>query len=132
MADDCVEWQGARMARGYGRLRVNGRQMLAHRVAWERANGPIPEGYVICHRCDNPPCVNVDHLFLGTQRDNVYDMCAKGRHVGNRYGERETCCHGHDYTPENTYIHPDGSRVCRTCSRAHYAKYDAKRRKATA
>jgi hypothetical protein len=53
--------------------------MLAHRAAWERANGPIPHGLKVLHRCDNPPCVNPEHLFLGTQVDNIKDCFQKGR-----------------------------------------------------
>lgn len=58
-----------------------GRQVYAHRYAWVLANGPIAPGLVVCHTCDNPPCINVDHLFIGTQADNVRDMYAKGRGV---------------------------------------------------
>lgn len=81
----CVEWTKARTEHGYGRQSVNGRLVYAHRVAWEKANGPIPDGLLVLHRCDNPACVNVDHLFLGTQRDNMRDASRKGRLGPQRY-----------------------------------------------
>lgn len=67
---------------GYGvlGLKKRGRQ-LVHRIAWEAANGAIPKGMLVCHKCDNPPCCNPDHLFLGSEIDNVRDMIAKGRRV---------------------------------------------------
>jgi len=76
----CWPWTGSRTSRGYGRLKVggrNGRVLRAHRVAWELTNGPIPPGFKVCHACDNPPCVR--HLFLDTQAGNLADMVAKGR-----------------------------------------------------
>jgi hypothetical protein len=75
----CVEWAGYRTRCGYGQLRFQGRLGYAHRVAWIRANGPIPAGMQVCHRCDNPSCVRLDHLFLGTAQENAQDMARKGR-----------------------------------------------------
>ncbi len=75
---DCWEWQGPRSVverGGYGVMK--GRK--AHRVSWELHHGPIPEGMHVCHHCDNPPCVNPDHLFLGTDKDNAEDKVSKGR-----------------------------------------------------
>jgi hypothetical protein len=76
---DCIVWTGERVGMGYGRVSYKGRRPLAHRVAWELANGPIPDGLLVLHRCDNPPCCNANHLFLGTSKDNADDRDAKGR-----------------------------------------------------
>lgn len=75
----CLEWQGTRNDRGYGQRRLNGQLQYVHRIIWEQVYGPITEGLQVLHRCDNPPCYNIDHLFLGTQADNMADMRAKGR-----------------------------------------------------
>lgn len=82
--DGCWEWQGTRIAHGYGRLRVGSERVLAHRYSWRITNGPIPAGMSVLHRCDNPPCVRPDHLFLGTQLDNNRDRSAKGRSYRGR------------------------------------------------
>ncbi len=66
------------------------------------------------HHCDNRPCVNVDHLFVGSQQDNIRDMHRKGRARNGK--EMQTHCkHGHEFTLENTYVNPQGTRICRTC-----------------
>lgn len=76
----CWEWQGARTANGgYGVSRLHGKFYRAHRKAWELLNGPIPEGMMILHRCNNPPCVRPDHLYLGTNTDNMIDKATKTR-----------------------------------------------------
>lgn len=77
----CLEWMGARTQKGYGVWAVRGTRTTAHRVAWEMVNGPIPDGMYACHKCDNPACCRVDHLFLGTPEDNQRDMDNKGRRV---------------------------------------------------
>lgn len=79
----CWPWMRYRTARGYGFVGIaTGRGTGAHRVAWEIANGPIPDGMWVLHRCDNPPCCNPAHLFLGTNLDNIADKVAKGRQRG--------------------------------------------------
>lgn len=75
----CVNASGYRNSSGYPRVRVGRRLVLAHRVAWSEYHGDIPEGMCVLHTCDNPACVNVSHLYLGTRRDNARDMLARGR-----------------------------------------------------
>jgi len=77
----CWIWMAATVM-NYGVIGIGGRSKgnyLAHRLSWELHRGKIPEGMNVCHKCDNPFCVNPDHLFIGTQQDNVIDMHAKGR-----------------------------------------------------
>lgn len=76
--------------KGYRRARFNGRVVGAHRIAWEKANGPIPEGMSVCHRCNNKSCENPDHLYLGTHKQNIQDAWADGlvpKMQGERHGK---------------------------------------------
>lgn len=80
----CWTWTGSKSRHGYGQLRTGrgkGRLELAPRISWRLANGPIPDGLCVLHKCDNPPCVRPSHLKLGTMADNSADMVRKGRHV---------------------------------------------------
>lgn len=77
--DQCWEYAGHRHRQGYGYRRWRGKRTLAHRLAWQLTHGAIPEGLDVLHRCDNPPCCNPKHLFLGTQLDNIKDMTTKNR-----------------------------------------------------
>jgi hypothetical protein len=80
----CEVWDRARTKAGYGQKSVDGKVKYTHRLEWERHNGPIPKGMNVLHRCDNPPCYEIKHLFLGTPKDNARDMASKGRQVFQR------------------------------------------------
>ena len=77
----CKEWILSTCGSGYGSFRINGKLTKAHRFVWEHYNGKIPKGMNILHRCDNPKCCEISHLFLGTQADNVADMVNKKRYT---------------------------------------------------
>jgi hypothetical protein len=81
-AGGCHEWLGTRHSNGYGQMRINGVIEYAHRLAWMLVKGAIPFGLYVLHRCDNRRCVNAEHMFLGTQADNVADRMSKGRRNG--------------------------------------------------
>jgi hypothetical protein len=83
----CWEWQAGKSNR-YGAFKINGRTIGAHIFSWEIHNGKIPDGLFVCHKCDNPGCVNPDHLFLGTNKDNCDDRDKKKRQA---YGEKTEC-----------------------------------------
>lgn len=119
----CLEWTGSRNADGYGSATRGRSSALAHRLAWELAYGPIPQGRLVCHRCDNPPCCNPEHLFLGTQSDNMRDMAAKGRSSGQKVTH---CAHGHEFDEANTKMirRKNGryQRRCRTCEKVRQSR----------
>ena len=85
---DCWEWRGARKKSGYGNVRIDGIYRVSHRVAFELANGDIPDGYLVCHICDNPPCCNPTHLMLGVPKSNAADMLIKNRQKRPEYAAR--------------------------------------------
>lgn len=87
----CLEWQHCLDGAGYGLVFAYGKKHRVHRLHWSIVNGDIPEGMFICHKCDNRKCLNLDHLFLGTHKDNMQDALKKGRLViptCNNQGER--------------------------------------------
>lgn len=77
--DDCIIFKGYKNPKGYGSMRYKGKTWRAHRAVWDKERGEIPKGMHVCHKCDNPSCVNIKHLFLGTNNDNMQDKINKGR-----------------------------------------------------
>lgn len=112
----CLEWQGAKDQYGYGLINLNGTRRV-HRVMWILHHGSIPSGMYICHSCDNPACANIEHLFLGTPKDNALDMVTKER----SWNQKKTHCpKGHPYNEENTYFSKQPyrgtwGRCCKIC-----------------
>lgn len=117
--DDCWEWTAALDSSGYGHFVIDGRHYAASRVAWMLTHGPIADGMLVCHHCDNRVCCRPDHLFLGTAKDNTQDGVRKGRITGPAI--RTHCKRGHELTEDNVYRY-GGKRKCRTCTRLRRAQ----------
>jgi hypothetical protein len=114
----CWLWNSSRVDRGYGRIRLDGRQTPAHRVAYEILRGPIPAGLETDHLCQVHWCVNPDHLEMVTHEENM-------RRADSSH--KAFCIHGHALTPDNLYVYR-GKRSCRICIRERLARSDARRR----
>lgn len=123
----CWLWTGAVDQSGYARLSIGRKNKTAHRISYRLFIGDIPEGLLVCHKCDVRSCVNPNHLFLGTDSDNMKDMALKGRGWNPR-GAMTVCINGHPLSGENLKIKADGARRCLTCLKEFERKRSQKRR----
>lgn len=87
----CWEWQGCLSKNGYGRFQVHPKTLRAHRVSYFLFNGSIPKDKIVCHTCDNTKCLNPEHLWLGSTKENIHDMINKGRVIRSRKKHRDHC-----------------------------------------
>jgi hypothetical protein len=114
----CWIWTGSRAGKNhYGAFYLNGVKYRAHRFSFMIHVGEIPAGLEVLHRCDTPLCVNPDHLFIGTQKDNIHDAINKGR-IYDGFLPKETCKHGHPII-----VTKQGKRECQTCKKEHGIRY---------
>lgn len=125
----CWIWSGALNTRGYGHCHPDGKQAMAHRLSYEIFVGALKEDELVLHRCDIRCCVNPHHLYAGSQVDNMRDMHTRGRAVSSR-GSRTHCVAGHEYSPENTKILKDKSRLCLICRSTYQRLRRAKKKHA--
>lgn len=116
----CLIWTASTSKEGYGNIWHKNKCYRAHRVAWEIAFGTIEKSALVCHKCDTPSCINTNHLFLGTSKDNSADKINKRRdhNLNKKY-----CKNNHEFSTENTKITKLGHRRCKKCDRISSAKY---------
>lgn len=125
----CWIWKGKfNGTYGYGCYKIDGRLVTAHRVMYMSIFGRLERKQLVCHKCDVPACVNPMHMFIGSQKENMQDCRRKNRHFK---GAMTKCKYGHEFTPENTYVHVDKygdtHRRCVTCGREKYRRDLARR-----
>lgn len=123
----CLEWKSALTTMGYGKLTFHGKGYTAHRFAFEKLVESIQPGMWVLHRCDNPKCVNPEHLYQGTPIDNRADMLNRDRWK-HPWANRTHCAKGHDYETGGYRIAADGSRVCKTCFREYQRAFRASKK----
>lgn len=129
----CWSWTLGKQYTGYGVTWVDKKIYRVHRLSAHLfLDFPLDSKLSVLHRCDNTSCFNPEHLFIGTQEDNIHDSMKKGRYVGFKNGvskinsEKTECLNGHPFDSVNTYVYKDGSRHCKTCSRARLRRYRAR------
>lgn len=114
--DGCWVWMASKQPSGYGKFWTGEKLVRAHRHSFEVFVGPIPDGRCVCHRCDNPACVNPGHLFLGDNSDNMKD-CHRKQRLKGAFKKQATCKRGHSLEDRSVYVRIDRhGRTVRTCN----------------
>ncbi len=128
--DGCWNWVGCLTRNGYGQGTYKQKRYSAHRASYSEFIGPIPSKLLVLHKCDNRRCINPEHLFIGTAKENTLDMVKKGR---NRWTQlKDACLRGHKMTGSNVYYNERSKkRACKAC-RAHHEKKHRESKKASA
>ena len=114
--DECWEWSGGKNDKGYGLIGLRKKLYYVHRLSYEWHLGPIPDGMLVLHSCDNPACVNPSHLSLGTVQDNSNDMVERRRH---RTHSMTHCKRGHLWEQSNIIVARSGTRTWQRCKACH-------------
>ena len=129
VGNGCIEYTGCKVA-GYGSIGYKGKNARTHRLTYMVHNNVshLENKELVCHSCDNPSCVNPDHLWLGTHQDNIKDCVAKGRYFMNRTIMTH-CARGHEQNEVNTYVYANKRRSCRRCDRIYRDNYLERKRK---
>jgi len=117
----CWVWVGTCSKSGYGIIKINNKLRPAHRISYELYRGIIPEKMFVCHHCDIPSCINPNHLFIGTQKDNISDCIKKNRFI-SAMSLKTHCKRGHEFNEENTYRYRNRRR-CQICWREYHKIY---------
>ena len=120
----CHEWTGARNVPGYGVIMIDRKRIYVHRYLWERQRGPLPKGHHLHHLCENPPCVNVEHLELLTAAEHI----SKHPHSSTRLIGRTHCKNGHRVVDGSWKLNAQGRWFCVVCSRDAHQRSYARRR----
>lgn len=125
----CWVWQGTTNGKGYGKIYVGDRDVYVHRFSYEQHQGPIPAGLVIDHLCRNRACIRPSHLEPKTALANLLAEGSRIRFNGADQRAKTHCKNGHEFSSENTYITPSGSRACRTCKRIVQREYEIRKQR---
>ena len=122
----CWEWSGGLTVNGYGQITYQGVHYQFHRFIYEYFYGKIDSNLVIHHKCYNRKCCNPQHLEQTTSKENTLDKSSSSISAVN--ATKTHCIHGHEYTPENTYLRPNGSRNCKICQRIREREWEQRKK----